>query len=113
MLGEVKPIFTGERALGSYIKQKADKGYYYYFPLFDGFEGRQIHMRLVMTSEENLTVRRIDGSSEWLRKELCWGSYAYGSLPMNRIGRLLRLCARHTLRIVGTDKVAITSQVST
>lgn len=61
MPGEVKPIFTGERALGSYIKQKADKGYYYYFPLFDGFEGRQIHLRLVMTSEENLTVKRIDG----------------------------------------------------
>lgn len=60
MPGEVNPIFTGERTLGSYIKQKSDKGYNYYFPLFDGFEGQQIHLRLVMTSEENLTVKRID-----------------------------------------------------
>ncbi|KRL44290.1 hypothetical protein [Lacticaseibacillus manihotivorans] len=35
MPGEVKPIFTGERTLGSDIKQKSDKGYNYYFPLFE------------------------------------------------------------------------------
>ena len=35
MPGEVKPIFTGERTLGSDIKQKSDKGYNDYFPLFE------------------------------------------------------------------------------
>ena len=45
MPGEVKPVYTSERALGSDIKQKADKGYYYDFLLFDGFEGRRIHLR--------------------------------------------------------------------
>lgn len=35
MPGEVKPIFTGERTLGSDIKLKSDEGYNYYFPLFE------------------------------------------------------------------------------
>lgn len=52
----------GERTLESDIKQQSDEGYYYYFPLFDGFEGRQIHLRLVMPSEANLTVKRMDGA---------------------------------------------------